>query len=229
MAGGRRTQCFEADHSIFLTRCWTLADSGNISNEPPNEPPDAATDPAFEKARARNKRMLLLMAAIAFVPMIGAWIVTSLPGERNWLGDTSAGELLQSPPSLDELGLVAIQGELEERRWRLILDARDCQAECELATHNLRQIPILLAREGARVLPVWVHDPDPTRARVNPPLDMAGLPQTQVTSSAWPDAYRGGLLLVDPLGNVIMYYRAEQVDKPLLTDLKKLLKFSKVG
>ena len=38
-----------------------------------------------------------------------------------------------------------------------------------------------------------------------------------------------GVYIVDPLGNVVLRYSHEQVGKPLLDDLKHLLKVSQIG
>ena len=38
-----------------------------------------------------------------------------------------------------------------------------------------------------------------------------------------------GIYLVDPLGNIMMYYAKDFVGKQLLKDLKKLLKNSNIG
>jgi len=37
------------------------------------------------------------------------------------------------------------------------------------------------------------------------------------------------ILVVDPLGNMMMYYHAENTGKDMLTDIKRMLKVSKLG
>jgi len=38
-----------------------------------------------------------------------------------------------------------------------------------------------------------------------------------------------GIYVVDPLGNIMMFYAFEQIGKPMLKDMKKLLRTSNIG
>ena len=38
-----------------------------------------------------------------------------------------------------------------------------------------------------------------------------------------------GIYIVDPIGNLVLHYPLSDAGKPVLTDLKKLLKLSQIG
>jgi cytochrome oxidase Cu insertion factor (SCO1/SenC/PrrC family) len=40
---------------------------------------------------------------------------------------------------------------------------------------------------------------------------------------------KAGAYVVDPLGNLVLWYSYDDVGKPLLNDLKRLLKVSQIG
>jgi len=50
-----------------------------------------------------------------------------------------------------------------------------------------------------------------------------------VLFNAPPDALRPGVYIVDPLGNVVLRYDYRDADKPVLEDMKQLLKVSHIG
>ncbi len=102
----------------------------------------------------------------------------------------------------------------------------DGDNSCEEATRLLRQITIALGKEGHRVARLLVQQTGALNAQLQ-----QGYPALiQLTSSATEVFNKGqGIYLVDPLGNIMMYYSKNFVGKELLKDLKKLLKNSNIG
>lgn len=112
------------------------------------------------------------------------------------------------------------------------------------ATENLytgRQTITALGREGERMRQVFLTaEPLPEATRAQLALDYgklhlatAALPRVLdgLIERGAPEGLRttGGLVLVDPLGNLVLVYDRSQTGKQLLKDFKRLLKASKIG
>ena len=92
----------------------------------------------------------------------------------------------------------------------------------------LRQMHVLLAKDAGRVRRVLLATPalsPATQAQLTATYPKLGV----VQASALPDDLADGVYLMDPVGNVILEYRYDQAGKPLLADLKKLLRVSRLG
>lgn len=177
----------------------------------------------------RNRGTLLGVVAVAVVPLLAAYVLFHLNrGAEPW-ATTNNGLLLDPPVELAKLGLTGIgaNSTLAERAWRLIVvsDA-DCVADCAAALQQLRQLHVLLNKEATRVRrtlvflgPVPMDRVSELRARY-PDLGYA---------RGHPGPLRPGVFIADPLGNVLLYYAFGQAGRPVLDDLKRLLKVSQIG
>lgn len=176
----------------------------------------------------RNRMLLVGIFAIAIVPLAGAfWLYESSRSAQPW-ATTNHGELLNPIVSVSDLSLRAVDGDesmINSGHWWLVAVARDgCDAECQRAVHQLRQLHILLARDATRVKRSFVaigsEPPDASLAKTYPEL---------VLFSGAADALRAGIYIVDPLGNLVLHYEFNDAGKSVLADLKQLLKVSHIG
>ena len=124
-------------------------------------------------------------------------------------------------------------------KWTLLYvqDGR-CEAACRRRLYDTRQVRLALDREMKRVQRVFIGDsdccdwkellaahPDLRAIRATPadePL-LGLLPSRPGTV----DSQR--VYLVDPLGNVMMFYEADASPKGMLKDLQRLLRLSSIG
>ena len=175
----------------------------------------------------RNRIMLVGLFAIAIVPLLGAfWLYESSRSAKPW-ATTNRGELLNPIVSVGDLHLTAGDASssmLNSGQWWLVTVARDgCAADCQAAVHQLHQLHILLGRDASRVKRSLVElggvafDPSLTQY---PEL---------ARFSGDPDVLRPGVYIVDPLGNIVLRYDYTDAAKPVLQDLKQLLKVSHIG
>lgn len=180
------------------------------------------------RSMRRNRLLLVGLFAIAIVPLAGAyWLYESSRSAEPW-GTTNRGELLNPIVSIGDLNLRAVDGGesmSSSGHWWLVAVARDgCDARCEGAVLQLRQLHILLARDATRVKRSFVAlggDPVFTSlAKTYPEL---------VLFSGTSDALRDGVYIVDPLGNLVLRYEFNDAGKSVLADLKRLLKVSHIG
>ena len=102
--------------------------------------------------------------------------------------------------------------------WIVAPDA--CGGSCETVLAQAEQLHTLLHKDVDRVrraLLAGVGGPLPS-----PGGDVAAFAGDLALLDA-------GVYIVDPLGNLVLWYSYDDVGKPLLDDLKRLLKVSQIG
>ncbi len=188
--------------------------------------PGEQVDP---RGRRRNRIMILALFGIAAFTYLAAWLAQPLVG---WLGSTNQGRLLDPMPSIASLPIIdspSAAGFLREHKWRLMVAAEsDCDTPCREALHQLRQLHVLLAQDAGRVRRALVLAGPVATPAVRTLAEQ--YPRLQIVQvSGFPRPLQPAVYVVDPLGNVVLEYAYAQAGKPLLTDLKKLLRVSRAG
>ncbi len=181
--------------------------------------------PAEKTATAKNRRMLLTMFAIAFLTLGGSYVLFYVARDGGVWGTTNQGSFVDPPVSVAELGITDPEGRTltEGGTWWLwVVTERECLDACASAVHQLRQLHILLNKDADRVRRALV-----TGAGVEPGL-LDEYPALIHLTGTLP-ALSEGVYIVDPIGNLVLHYPFEDAGKPVLTDLKKLLKLSQIG
>jgi cytochrome oxidase Cu insertion factor (SCO1/SenC/PrrC family) len=168
---------------------------------------------------------LLLMFGIAGLSLGGASLLFYLSQSGVW-GTTNNGTFVEPPQDATALQVVDGNGRpaADARVWWLwVVRDTPCDAACDQALHQLRQLHVLLNRDGERVVRALVSPtgtPDPALAEKYPGLKfLAGN-----TAALTP-----GIYIVDPIGNLVLRYPVETPGKAVLQDLKRLLKVSQIG
>lgn len=178
----------------------------------------------------KNRRMLLIIFGIAFTSLGGSYLLFYMAQGGGVWGTTNNGVFVDPPLQLDELGLVTESGTpiTGGEVWRLLVSAQGrCDDVCENALLQLRQLHILLNKEASRVRRVLVTDGSIPAAEY-----LSDYPKAEHMIARPPSAeaqLQRGIYIVDPLGNLVFYYPLEDAGKPVLDDLKKLLKLSQIG
>ena len=184
-----------------------------------------------------------LLWSTAIVPLV---LAVFLYFSNAWspINRVNEGELYIPPLSIETLGVTDWQGNpldvLAEGKWQIILIAqRYDETLLKETLHWYRQFHKTLGKNQSRVernlllletdsYPVELKDEYPNlrlisakRSNLNALLD--SVPEGAVPPS------QPGVLVCDPLGNIMLSYSLEQIGKPMLKDLKKLLKLSNIG
>lgn len=176
----------------------------------------------------RNRLTLIGLFALAIVPLFGAyWLYQSTRMSVPW-STTNHGELLTPIRSIADRGLQAADGSASMVGsgvwWLVIVSDGACGNGCGHALHQLRQLHVLLGKDADRIKRALVElggsGVDSELAERYPKLNW-------FTGSA--GALRAGVYIVDPHGNLVLYYHYADAGKPVLEDLKKLLKVSNIG
>ncbi|MFQ5635935.1 MAG: hypothetical protein ACE5G3_11490 [Gammaproteobacteria bacterium] len=190
----------------------------------------------MKKPANRGRRQFLLLTAFFLGPLVLAFIIYY---GFDWrpAGSTEHGELLQPPVRLPEVTLATPDtgGAVRLRRkWSLIvITDGGCHDRCQKTLYETRQVRQALSRDRDRLQRVALISGDFDR-------DMLELqhPDLIIVTDDMPAAALGETLgdmerdyiyLADPLGNLMMRFPRDTGMKGIHTDLKKLLKLSRIG
>jgi SCO1/SenC family protein len=179
----------------------------------------------------RQRKILIGVALMFFAPLAFAFYlyygaIQWRPGHR-----VNSGELIQPARPLNQKFFMG--------KWSLVyVQHGRCDADCQRHLYDTRQVRTALDREMTRVQRVFIGDADC--------CDLAALHQTHpdlIVRTPGPDdaAWLGQLpagegainanrtYVVDPLGNLMMYYPPDAKPKGMLEDMKRLLRLSSIG
>jgi len=187
-------------------------------------------DPQHDR---RQRRLLVGLALVFFAPIAVSFYLYYGHSALQPLGRVNRGILIEPPRALPA-------GAIPAGKWTLLyVGSGQCTAICQRKLYETRQVRLALDRDLPRVQRVFVaSDPccDETflktqhpdlltlRASAEQPL-LAVLPKQIANGAAVPDR----VYVVDPLGNLFMFYEADAPPKGLLEDMKRLLKLSHIG
>lgn len=190
-----------------------------------------------DPSKRRSSRLQLILIALVFaVPLIAAsWMYFSGETLRP-AGQTNHGTLLNPIVNLaDEHGDTPLLAAAANRWVLAYRQSGACGEVCEDALYKLRQMRLMLGNDMDRVVRVLLHGTEvPDRLFLE--QEHAGLITVQdpALRQLLLDVHpRGesadGYYLVDPLGNLIMYFSIDIEPRDLVDDLEHLLKLSRIG
>jgi len=204
-----------------------------------------------------SRAALLFIAAVFLLPLVLAWLMYNKTIDFQPASTRNLGELVQPPVAVNWDGIVlapwpgredhGTQGssvtEALNGHWVVLHVVPDlCQAPCIEAIRQLHQVYRASGRHQARIrIALLLNESAPSGAAWRPEafsiafrlleyprnglretLDrIAGMRSSPVESS-------GSTYLIDPLGNIMMFYEAGSDPNHLNKDLKRLLTWSKL-
>ena len=189
------------------------------------------------------------MGLLFFAPLGAAFYLYYAPGGWRPVHRVNHGDLIDPARPLPEVSLPLAARESDAGRskpglfkgkWTLLyVGAGSCAAECRTDLYNTRQVRLALNREMDRVQRVFIADGDlgdwPFIAREHPDLITLQISPEAAPLLALlriddtPVLAAQRVYLIDPLGNLMMFFAADSKPKGMLTDLKRLLGLSHVG
>ena len=186
--------------------------------------------------------MLIFLTPILVILSSTIWYYSgaSLPEGR-----VNNGQLLSPPIDVGKLGVTydyqPFNIETIERDWMIFQFIKgDCSLICDDAAYVARQANIALNRESIRVSRFLLSDSDKNFDILEKykPLNHGTYGESSLITKEFESHNinpfeEGSLFIVDPLGNIIMFYGPKEDKnenfKQILEDLKKLLRVSKIG
>ncbi|NNG12049.1 MAG: hypothetical protein HKM88_02245 [Halobacteria archaeon] len=197
-----------------------------------------------------SRQSLVLLGLLFLSPMLIAWIM-HLSGQQGWRpeGTTNQGVLVQPPrPLVLPAGMTgATTGELQEGflqgKWTLLyIGTTDCGEACRTNLYHMRQVRLAQGENIQRVQRLFLvadtttltsmadilNDyPEMATGVLSPAQNTELEPLFMIDAVPMHGAER--VYLVDPLGNLMMYYPADADPRGMIKDLKRLLKYSRIG
>lgn len=186
----------------------------------------------------RGRRFALLLFGIGLAP----FLLATLMYYTGWgipSGRVNHGSLLQPPVAVAAMGLTRGDGQplsslfsdsREQRRWLLLIMAPGCDAGCEHMLFVTHQIQVALGKDAGRLRRALWSRQGPVNADGHPGLlKLRAAPGPALWPGLQGSATGMQLYLVDPHGNVILRYPGDTKGKPVLEDLKRLMKLSRIG
>lgn len=183
--------------------------------------------------RRAGRRQFLLIALLFFGPLIlAAWLYYG--GILRPESRSNHGVLLEPIVNLHDVmpGLEL----LGDRRWQLVYaDDGPCDDACREALYTLRQSRLMLGEDMDRVRRVFLHGATPPDT-----LFLAdeheGLTTLQdpglraLLDDKKPGRLAaGGFYLIDPHGNLVMYFDPGTDPRDMVGDIEHLLELSRIG
>jgi len=181
--------------------------------------------------KRNNRRSFLLMIAVFALPIILAKF--ALDGDWLATGVTNKGTLLTNELTLEKLGIDKTKF---NEQWLILYNLpKNCDFDCQKTLESVHNTYVALGKEMPRVTPVALYQKELSTEQLQ-----------QISKSQWQliamplkakeHLNKPQVLIVDPLGNVFLSHKIPdkveqlpQFGKQILTDMKKLLKYSKVG
>ncbi|HXB00074.1 MAG TPA: hypothetical protein VNW05_06080 [Steroidobacteraceae bacterium] len=190
----------------------------------------------------RQGRLLVVLAVLFFAPLgLSFYLYYGRewhPGSR-----VNAGALVDPPKPLPALALPLEQGGVTDPqflkgKWTfLYVQQGRCTDDCQRRLYDTRQVRTALDRDMDRVQRVFIGDADccDTQAlhAMHPDLIAIRMsPADEALLELLPRAAGDKserIYLIDPLGNLMMFYEAGANPKGMLEDMKRLLGLSHIG
>jgi hypothetical protein len=178
---------------------------------------------------------MLAIASVFFGPLIAAaWMYYG--GALQPEGRTNNGALLEPIFSVATALPESEISSVGDGYWVLLYATDDeCADACENSLYTLRQSRKMLGREMDRLLRVFLHG-ESSPDTVFLADEHAGLitmrddALASLLDSKKPAALSaGGYYLMDPLGNLVMYFEPTIDPSAMVEDIKRLLKLSRIG
>lgn len=189
-----------------------------------------------EIRKGKGRVQLLLVAAVFIGPLaLAAWLYFAgqdmTPESR-----TNSGALLEPIVNLGEWVPESPLLASGDGRWVLLYaNEGACDEACEYALYTLRQSRLMLGKEMDRLLRVFLHG-DTAPDTVLLAEEHAGLVTIQdsdlrdlLDNKKPADLEAGGYYLVDPLGNLVLYFQPGIDPSAMVEDIKHLLELSRIG
>ena len=186
--------------------------------------------------KKRGSKMQLSLVALAFgAPLL---LATWMYKGDHWQPDRGSnnGTILQPIVNIADRLPSSPVVPLTQQQWLMLyVNTSSCDKDCLEALYRLRQSRLMLANEMSRVTRVFLHG-ESTPDRVFLEEQHAGL--ITITDKSLANLLAGkqpaehgpgGIFLIDPLGNLVMYFSPDLPPGEMVQDIKHLLELSRIG
>lgn len=183
-------------------------------------------------ATTKSSTTLWLLLAVFIVPIVLAKCALTF----NWLnyGVTNKGQLTEQAITLTQLGLA--EHDFNNQWLILVRVPQECNLHCQQGLSSIYNTFIALGRERSRVLPVALVEPQALEQFKRSDIHSQHWHTIEHPQQANQAINLGQVVIVDPLKNVVLTHQMPEDNsafslfgKQVLADMKKLLKYSRIG
>jgi len=185
-----------------------------------------------------GRRTFLLINFMFFAPLAAA-IFLYFSG-LNWAPEagTEHGVLLLPPATIPDITLAEAAGAEKRKRMRgvwtmLYVGPGECSGICKQRLTELRQMRLTFGPDINRIQNVFLSTGgsiDKSYMTIeHPKLYVIGATTGAEAAGLIEDVEPGAVYVVDPQGNIMMRFNADEDIANIRKDLKKLLKLSRIG
>jgi cytochrome oxidase Cu insertion factor (SCO1/SenC/PrrC family) len=203
---------------------------------------------AIDLQQRRRSRLALVSVCMLFVaPVAIAWLLFFV--FPDWIPSATSnyGQLVEPARPLPPFALETQAGEgvdasYLQGKWTFVyLHAGACDSDCVQALYKVRQLRLAQGKDIDRLqrLMLWqadaVHEASRRELQAHFPGQVIGLLDGDpgLAAAFQPMAGQafesGGVFLVDPAGNLMMFYARDAEPGGIIKDLHRLLKYSGLG
>lgn len=214
------------------------------TNAMPSQDPTATPDSRIDARTRRGRLQMLMLLLVCASPVIFSYFTYYVVKPSG--ASTNYGTLVDPLRPMPPLNVTNERGEAVplasfRGKWLMVMTAPSaCDEACARQLFTVRQIRAGQGQDRERITPVWlISDTGTVDERLSSAYNepYAGVRFLRMDAAAlrqWLPAEPGAraedtVYLVDPLGNLMLRWPKDPDPKKISSDLKKLLKFSRIG
>ena len=139
------------------------------------------------------------------------------------------GELVRPVIATDE-GDIEIDGASSlQGIWTMMYVSSRCDDACEKAVADMKTIRTLMNADMRRIQRMIIIENNSTPTVNDEALIKASITSEKLTQSL-KKYTENAIYLIDPIGNIMLYYEPQNIDiRLVIKDLKRLFKYSRIG
>ena len=182
--------------------------------------------------KTKNPKLVLLLLMIILLGPFGFAVMLIQKGNTHQFRLSNHGDLITPPKDIHSIATMQNQ-KLDGKWWLVYVPSDKCELACEDVLYDMRQIKTALGKNSERLGKLIITQGncnkycDPQLKQNKSKLVKVKL-STQEHSALF-NSTADGLYIIDPRGYLMMHYEIDTPPKDILTDLKRLLKISKIG
>ena len=179
-----------------------------------------------ESKEGKQNWIPIFMFLIVLVPMVAGYFIAftgvGLPG-----GTKNNGELIQAGISVPQEII-----DLQDGRWGLVVVSETCDMKCQEKVYRMQQLHKSMDKKHERIQAIWISS---SKQDIDSGINVDQVKQLHSKAAVdwfksqdlpWKDQ---SILVVDPQGFMVLRFSEELSAGQMMTDLKWLLKASRVG
>jgi len=176
-----------------------------------------------------RKEFWLLLAMFILPIAFGTLFFYANP---NYFSESTVnyGELVRPVIATDE-GDIEIDGGASSLQgiWTMVYVSSSCDNACEKAVADMKTIRTLMNDDMRRIQRMIIIEDNSTPTSDDKALIKARITSTKLTQSL-KKYTENAIYLIDPIGNIMLYYEPQNIDiRLVIKDLKRLFKYSRIG